>query len=1289
MPDVQGGRVVVPVEGDTGGFRAEVEARLRTEMEGARVRVRIEADTDDLALLREKVSAAAAVSEVGETVKVGVELHEGAAERLRREVAMADRLAGLGQDVQVGVETHPVRQGVEGAAAGEVAAAGQAATNAASGFNLFSRSGAAALVAILALTGGVTALVGVLGALASGIAPVIGGLAAIPGAVAVGGTFIGTLAAGLSGVGKAVGALGKQQQSGGQDAHAYATAQRNAAEAVRHAQQNLANTEYDLARQRISDAHDVAESEYSLSQAQRASTQATEDLTRARRDAARQLEDLKNQAADAALAAQGAQLDLEQARLEYVQAFNDPNATDLQRRQAQLAVNEAQQRLKEARQDAQRTRADNADAQKKGVEGSDQVKAAVQQVADAHHRVSEAIYQEGEVSERQSRDQVLAAQRLRDANEQVTDALLAQADAARKVGGGATAAQEAMDGLSPAGQRFARLLRSIIDGPLKHLRAVGQENMLPGLTSGLEKVAGPNGLWPQLDRLVARTGRAIGSFGDKLGSAMSGPRFRGFLDALSVSAPRIIGSLGDATIHLGSAVGTLIKGSLPLLERWARGIDRITAGWDKSLKAAEKTGRLKKFFDEVGRATHAWAQILGNLGRVIFGVFRAGAHAGNELNDSLVKTTAHWAKWVNSAAGQNRIKKFFDDAVPVAREMGHAIGALLKGILTINNNPAWASLFKTLAQVVPAIARFFAVFGGGVIGEIAAFVRLLGVFGVNLKDVAGPLGTVALVLGNLAIAKRVGKGVKDLADDIKGLYKGLQRAAAVTTSFVSGAIDFVREGKLAAAATKVWTAAQWLFNAAMDANPVVLIIAAIVALGIAVYEAYKHIKPFREAMNAVGRFFKDVFLKAIHAVGKAFDWLKDHWKLLAAILFPGVIAVVEVVKHWHQIYDFVKKLVGDVVDFFKKLPGRILDGLEAGIKWVVDFFAKLPGRVIDALGDLGKKIYDFTKSAFWRFITAAHEWLYGSAVPWLKKLPGRIFDAIGNLGKKIYDFAKNSFWQFIYAAHEWLYGKAIPWLKDLPGKIVGGIGDLGTKLYKFAKKAFNRIKDAVVDAVEGIGGLLWKVGQIPVKIMEKFTDLATDAYKAGIKIIEELGKGIWHAVEDAGGWLTKGLKKAGDKVVDFLNPFGDTKEGPMSAAEHGGPDKFGMRIVDELGRGMATAAQGRAFTAALRQVASNVATWLEHKLTTPELMGALNFQHPRLVQVLARAQQQAVVYQTGMNPYMSQRMASEFGLGIRDIIVNNPVPEPASTSVATRLRRARVLKAPASSVTAKPARKTA
>jgi TP901 family phage tail tape measure protein len=111
-------------------------------------------------------------------------------------------------------------------------------------------------------------------------------------------------------------------------------------------------------------------------------------------------------------------------------------------------------------------------------------------------------------------------------------------------------------------------------------------------------------------------------------------------------------------------------------------------------------------------------------------------------------------------------------------------------------------------------------------------------------------------------------------------------------------------------ATKLVTAAQWLLNVAMSANPIGLVVIAIAALVGALIYAYFHFKTFRKVVDEV------------------FTWIKGHWPLLLAILTgPVGLAVLFIVKHWNQIRDGAISMVHDVVHWFENLPHMILHAL--------------------------------------------------------------------------------------------------------------------------------------------------------------------------------------------------------------------------------------------------------------------------------------------------------------------------------------------------------------------------
>jgi hypothetical protein len=146
------------------------------------------------------------------------------------------------------------------------------------------------------------------------------------------------------------------------------------------------------------------------------------------------------------------------------------------------------------------------------------------------------------------------------------------------------------------------------------------------------------------------------------------------------------------------------------------------------------------------------------------------------------------------------------------------------------------------------------------------------------------------------------------------------------------------------AATKALSIAQGALNAVLEANPIILIIGGIILLGAAIYEAYQHFGPFHDAVDAAWQILQT-----------GYNWVKDNWPLLLAILTgPIGLAVLAIVKNWDTIKhgitdvkDWIGDRIGDVVGFFTSLPGKIghavvgmfdgvKDAFKAAFNWLID-----------------------------------------------------------------------------------------------------------------------------------------------------------------------------------------------------------------------------------------------------------------------------------------------------------------------------------------------------------------
>lgn len=240
--------------------------------------------------------------------------------------------------------------------------------------------------------------------------------------------------------------------------------------------------------------------------------------------------------------------------------------------------------------------------------------------------------------------------------------------------------------------------------------------------------------------------------------------------------------------------------------------------------------------------------------------------------------------------------------------------------------------------------------------------------------VGGPalesIGGMTRGVSDLAAAGRklnIGTRVADLASKVKGAGSALGSAASSMASL--GKETLVTTGRLAAqgaawvghkvataasaAATGLMSGAQWALNTAMAANPIVLVVAALVALAAVFVIAYQKVDWFRAGVDAAFGFVLDV-------VQGVFGWVRDNWPLLLAIITgPIGLAVLALTRNWDTIREGVSKVkdwvgdkVGSIVGFFTGMPGKIrsvasgmFDGIRDAFKSAVNFIIRGWNRI--------------------------------------------------------------------------------------------------------------------------------------------------------------------------------------------------------------------------------------------------------------------------------------------------------------------------------------------------------
>lgn len=212
---------------------------------------------------------------------------------------------------------------------------------------------------------------------------------------------------------------------------------------------------------------------------------------------------------------------------------------------------------------------------------------------------------------------------------------------------------------------------------------------------------------------------------------------------------------------------------------------------------------------------------------------------------------------------------------------------------------------------------------------------------------------------------------------------------------------------------KAVTAAQWLMNAAMAANPIGIIIALIAGLVAAFVVLFKTNDGFRAKVLEVWGAVKDFLSGAVDAIANFFtvtipnaiDAMVQWFSELPAKIGGFIKTVLTNVKNWAtsmatKAREAGSKFVNNVVNFVKNLPAKVWGYLKSVVSRVASWASELAAK--------GR---------------AAAKALFNAVVNKIKEIPDKIADVGGNLVKGI--------WNGISGGLGWIKDKISGWVGNV------------------------------------------------------------------------------------------------------------------------------------------------------------------------------------------------------------------------------------------------------------------
>lgn len=235
----------------------------------------------------------------------------------------------------------------------------------------------------------------------------------------------------------------------------------------------------------------------------------------------------------------------------------------------------------------------------------------------------------------------------------------------------------------------------------------------------------------------------------------------------------------------------------------------------------------------------------------------------------------------------------------------------------------WAQTQQTLAVQVDKAKESIAAMGVKIGTALIPFVS---------KALSGATDLFSYLGNHQGTLVALGSVIGVVAGTFIGLYVAQKAMAAAQTAVT------IAQG-VGKAATMAYTGVQWLLNAAMDANPIGLIVLAIAALVAGIIWVATQTTFFQDVWTGAMQVIQDV-------VGAVIDWVSTNWPLLLDIVLgPMGFIIGWIIQNWGGIVDFFTTVVNNIGQAFSLLwtgwMKPIIDFIVGGINVLYWIFAWL------------------------------------------------------------------------------------------------------------------------------------------------------------------------------------------------------------------------------------------------------------------------------------------------------------------------------------------------------------
>jgi phage-related protein len=669
---------------------------------------------------------------------------------------------------------------------------------------------------------------------------------------------------------------------------------------------------------------------------------------------------------------------------------------------------------------------------------------------------------------------------------------------------------------------------------------LGKEIAGGGLRSGVQNLAN------NLEPLAKLSGMGLRLFGTDLGSAA---RQAGAF----ISSTRTLNQVSDifsgltgilipglrGILVLLPAVLALIKAIIPSTQGMANAFAATATRLSAWVQAESASGNITRWLVTAWGSLHTAGQAVWNIVVALFNVFKIAYDATTGLGTGVLNLTQRFRDWTTSAAGQQKITTYFQNALPVIHQLGSllatAIGLLAHVAAGANIGPLLGDIQSQLLPAIAVLLNKLTQMGGmgpALISLFSNIARILG--GVSFSGFSILLNSLASITKTLLWMQQNVPGVNIVISALLASFVGFKVVGPLLTG-VGTAIKLI--GKTSVAVAAVSSAMETLglvglftldalkvgiagvgdaIDAAFISSPIGWIILAIIAVVVAIVILWNKCAWFRDAVKAVW-----------HAIvaGAEATWhgLVVAWNAVVNALVTAAKAVGNFfVSLWRGIVGFITPIWNVLVVAWKVIWFLISTYVKiyfTVIKFIIQVAIFIIVGIITLILIAGKAAFEG--------IAALAEWLWNTVLHPVFNFIGMIAVATWNAISTAAQFC----WNLIVAGAQWLWNTILLPIFTVMGIIARAVWSGISTAAQFcwnlivagATAVWNGFLHPIFSVIASVGSSIWHV-------ITSAASVAWSGIKAVWSVVSGWFAGIWHGISAAASGAWNGIKAAASAV---------------------------------------------------------------------------------------------------------------------------------------------------------------